>query len=816
MTRLHFISLMFILGLATGTVVSDTPAILAIALLVAFGIAILGYVRKRYFWLIASLSFSIGAIPRITDHNVPDAPVPVACKRVVEGTITSVPQRLPDKVHLTIETIGLSGCIESKVQPEMREHIATAYVSIRKQGAVPFLRGDRIRFAAHLQPKRRYAQAFRITNDFKTYYTAALTSGTSVVVVEPSSALFERWFQKKRDQLQNIFREMRDEKNARLATALTTGQKTILTPTQMNLFRITGTAHLVVVSGLHLGIIALLTYSLLLMCLRRIPRIAERYNIFKICGVITIPVVMAFAAFTGANPPVVRACVMSVAVLLSPLLNRQTNASQSLVLAALLMLAVTPDHICNAGFQLSFAAVAGFLFFARKGQSKLQHQPETTPKNDSRKPQTIHRIRAAVWRGIRHSAWTSLVAFVSTLPLIAWHFGRIPLIAPLANIIAIPIVSIFLLPLLLFSAAMGLLKADWVQPLIPLIEIPLTLLSWTVENLAKIAPQFESATSFSLMLVIGFTISVLLMLKRRIHVGLAAASICVACAVIFRFAINPAPYDQKTLTLDFLDVGQGDATLITFPNGAHWLLDAGGTATRQIGADHIIPVLNRLGVTRIEKMILTHPDPDHVSGIPDILRQMRVDEVWDNRQGREEPVVYAYNEMIRVATRRHIPFRSGSRLCKTTNVGGVRVTVLHPCNRVLSYYPQYNFNDNSIVLRLSFGKKCALLMGDLSRSGENHLLSTQALGHCELIKLGHHGSATSSGDRFMNRIRPHFAIASCGYLNRYGFPALTVKKTLQKHHIKLFETGNNGWIRAEISREAIKITPQKSHFQQHF
>ncbi|MBN2529528.1 MAG: DNA internalization-related competence protein ComEC/Rec2 [Deltaproteobacteria bacterium] len=742
-----------------------------------------------------------------------DSPPPTAaCRRLVEGTLISAPESFAERTRLKMRLSGISSCQKEKTTSDILPHHRLAYITVHSPKLTAIAAGDRLRFAAHLQPRKQHNISF---NDFSNsfHYTASLTESSNLIVLSKPNALSRR-LQTIRWRIQRLIMRTLDEPDAAVAIALTTGQRHLLTPEIRHQFQQLGTGHLLAVSGLHLGIFALLSYRLSLFIFRRIPPVARRTNVQRISAALAIPAVLFFTIFTGANPPVVRACVMSIFVMLAIILEKNPYPSQSILLAASLLLASDPVLITNVGFQLSFASVAAIMICNKTILPFMTNLQASAPRHGAPEGR-VSQILILFSRWLSNLLKVSIIASAATAPILAMHFHSVPILAPIANMFFVPLVSLIIMPLLLLSLPLGIFQSSLAETLIHLAQTPLKLFISTTSFIADYAPEISCESYMSRISIFAASMGLLLFVKGKLRPAFFAVITFLATALCHLLLVSDQ-FPSGALTLDFLDVGQGDATLVTFPQGKHWLIDAGGTARYPIGSNYLLPLLRNLNVRQLDKVILSHPDPDHVAGIPDILKSLKVKEIWENGQGRQEAASPAYKQMIQIAKQKKIRMEMPSRFCGRTMEQGVTAVVIHPCVKHSSYFPTLSFNDNSIVVRLSYTGHSVLLPGDLSRDGEEIVLASPHQLHSDILKLGHHGSSSSSTKPFLERVRPHIAIASSGYFNQFGFPSKPVVERLLRNDTKIYSTNQEGWIRIIINKAKIKVITQKRQLPRHF
>lgn len=805
MTKLQYVTVFLILGIIS-SIIFD----IAIFAYISLAIAIVATIRLKENWIkIGLLAWCAGVCIHASQPK-PSLERPLKdCMRIIEGKIVRPPRYQNGHTRLHIQTAKISDCQDSKILPVLNTDIRSLHATIIDDYTTRVHNGDTIRFASRCRILRTYSPHFNQPPSPSNRITTIIPDVSHIALIESPISPVETWLQQRRLQIVQQFESFLNNSNSRLAKALILGQSDSLTQEQKTEFRQRGISHILAVSGLHLGIIAIFCYGISLCLLRRCSLLTRRYDASKFAAILCLFPIIGFTMLTGAAPPIMRACVMTIFVLCSKIFCHNSNPLQAISLAACLILCREPQLIETAGFQLSFVTVVAFFVFLGRHHDAANDVSGQTPTQSGL---VFHKISTILMKYIKSLLVVSILAAIVCAPFVAFHFQSVPLCGPFFNMLIVPVVSLVIMPLLLFATVLGQLFPAANSAVMPLCDQMLDLLSYGVSIGESFAIHWETLNILSQAVVALISLGLLLAFCKRFR--LAATAIATGLVLLGVYWQNKAnQFPQNSLVIDFLDVGQGDSTLITFPNGSRWLVDAGGTAHSNIGSHHIVPILQSIGVGHLEKIVLTHPDPDHLLGIPDILHTIAVDEIWDNGQGVDEPTHEAYAQMITLAKQKHIPIKRSRSICGVHWVDKVRVEVVHPCFPNNDYEPSFSFNDNSIVLRLSFHEQSIFLPGDLSYQGEQHLLETylkrKKLWKHQLLKLGHHGSNSSTSLAFLQKLRPQQTVVSCGFQNQYRFPNKQVRQRLKEAHISLYRTDLQGWIRYISKKDSNRIITQK-------
>jgi competence protein ComEC len=808
MRNVVMIALAYVAGCAAG-VVAPTPQAFAIAGTVAAValFAVCAAIGKRPLLAAAVCALAAGWSRAPTPfQETNDSTAWQPCTRTLMGVVARPPAALGDRARLEVSSEAMTACQNRPEPPALAPVRAALSVSVLGD-RVPLLAvGDRVlvRGAVKRTPRLRNFGGQSPRSREGLHLAAVAESADSVVRLARDPVDVGAGLAAIRERISSFWRSNLAAPLDGLARALVIGESGALDPAQRERFRRTGTAHLVAVSGLHLAILTWICFGVLKWCLLRVEPLARRVEVGRVAAVLTIPVLLAFSALVGGQPPVARSCVMATGVLLGRALVRRSRASDALAIAAAALLAFDPADIADPGFQLSFAAVASFFLGAGRG-----------PRVDSIGTEEPTR-RQRAWRRVSTATkrlfFGSLAATAATTPIALYHFDQVSIVAVPCNMIAIPFTTALIMPALFLLSAVAIPAPGLAAYGAPVAEWLLRAfdagLAWAGSPDCVAIAGPEPLVAIAIVACCGAALATVAFRGPRSACALLAAIVLAGAAI----CAQPAAIPTGRFVLDFLDVGQGSATLATFPDGTQWLIDAGGSASspERFGELHLVPVLRGLGVRALDTVIISHPDPDHVIGGPAVLRAFPVRRVWAHGRGaaagEDEEADASYLGFLDEAERLGVATRAPQEICGEETIAGVRAAVLHPCGEPLGFDPMLSANDNSLVVRFEYGLASFLLPGDLSREGEERLLGRRLALASDVLALGHHGSDSSSSDEFLDAVRPAVAVASVGLDNRWGFPRRTVIASLRRRGVGLRRTDRDGGVRVVSDGMSIAVS----------
>lgn len=544
-----------------------------------------------------------------------------------------------------------------------------------------------------------------------------------------------------------------------------------------------GVIHVLAVSGLHVGFIAIIFLFLF-----------GRFNIY-LRSVLTIIGLLLFMFITGMPPSVFRATLMAIIIIIAFLLNRATNLFNSLALAAFIILLINPDELFNPGFQLSFSAVLGIALLYPPIQ-------ELVNKLD---------LKSKVLKYLLLFMTVSLSAQIGTLPFTLIYFGKLSIIALVVNLFVIPAIAVIV------SLGIFTLIINSVLPFIAIYfaaanDLVTRLLFLIVEKSGNADFSYVSVRNFSLydsLLFYSFLFFLLYSLKSiNRNIVKSAVLILVVVNILFLSSLdNSDLLKDKKLSVCAIDVGQGDAILVKFPEGAIALIDAGNvTPYFDNGERIILPLLEYLGIDKIDYGFVSHIDSDHYAGFVSLVNAGVIKKIFKPKIDSTLVKDVKLEKYLRV---KNIPVEYYRK--EVLKINSTRIYVLN--NETISKNLELSTNDKSGVLKIVYGKTSFLFTGDIERKVEKIYASNyKTFLDANVLKVAHHGSNTSSSPGFLNYVTPEKSIISAGILNRFKHPSEVVVKRLENFGSEIYRTDKYGALIFESDGESISFIDWKKQY----
>ena len=565
------------------------------------------------------------------------------------------------------------------------------------------------------------------------------------------------------------------EPEAALGAGILLGVRASIAPEINDAFATAGLTHVVAISGWNIAIVAAIVAAI-------VSPLSTRPGGRWTTSIVAVATVGGYVMLTGASPSVVRAALMAGAMLVARLGGSRAHAASALALAALAMLLAAPPVLWDVGFQLSLLATAGLIWFGASVERRLPGWP--------------------AW--IREPMALTLAAQLTTLPIVLVNFERLSLVAPIANVLVVPFVPVAML----FTAIASLVGvvdgafhvalagdvvawlaggAAWLTLLV-IVSLGQAAASVPFAAVDVHVPAPFAVAWFPVLALGSWALRGGGPVERRPFEDRGAVAQALggvlrplpilACFVAILLVVTIANRPDGQLHVTTLSIGQGDSILVESPGGATMLVDGGPDpelTLRRIGAN--LPYFAR----RIDLLVLSHPHQDHVAGLVEVLDRFRIGAALHAGIAFENP---SFERLLADASLAGIPVHfaragQGLQLDAATSI-----RVLYPSEAdAAAPLPEGDINNGSVVLELAFGGFTTLLTGDAEAPVEGSLVSRGVLGPVDVLKVGHHGSHSSSTPAFLAAVDPALAVISAGEDNEYGHPAPETLAALAGHAV---------------------------------
>jgi len=779
-------------------------------LLLAFlGLWILFTVKKRIIWgswvalcffLLLGM-FSIQAYLHPQHSSAHISHFTGVNRTSLEGIIDRPPDRSQDKTQLLIQSQKV---ILSNRHIPVEGHL----LIFLKEGNEPFHIGDRLRFLCKLYPPRGFHNPGGFSYErhlaFERIYTTGFLAeeGEWAKIGKGFKNPFLLWMESLRDHIRDFLNREANPPTSSIFKALVLGEQGDIPEEIKEYFILTGTAHLLAISGDQFGIVALLSFSLFIWILKRSEFLLLSISVRKWAAGLTIPCIVLYAFIAGREISVIRAAIMVITFLFSILLDRERNLLHTLALAAFLILIFSPPSLFDVSFQLSFLAVFSIIYLVpRILQEFKQEVISLLPKSSWRKNILKYIILSLLVTG---------VAILGTAPFVAFHFNRFAPIGFFTNLLIIPWVGFLIVPLSLTASIFSFFSTPLATFLININGFITLILLRVLAFFSSIpyASFFMSTPTVFEIVLFYLLLLFVVHLRKRKRIRYLFAGLCIV------FVLDLTYWDlkglfQKNLMMTFIDVGHGDSILLEFPRGKRMLIDGGGLYEDRfdIGKNVIAPFLWKKKIQKIDTLVLTHPDPDHFKGLKFIASQFSIGQFWDNGlKGESE----SYRQLEEILSSKKIERLSLNEASPFQMISGVEISFLNPpllnsIQRKGSMH--WDLNNSSLVMKLQFKNVSVLFTGDIRREAEERMLRKGYPLRAEILKVPHHGSSYSSSPLFLQRVKPSYAILSVGERNIGRLPHPEVIKRYRQLGSRILRTDKHGAITVITDGEKIEVRP---------
>lgn len=601
-------------------------------------------------------------------------------------------------------------------------------------------------------------------------------------------------------EMMNRCEKIYPDAEASILEAMLFGEKRELSGDIKELYQAAGISHVLVISGLHISLLALAVAGIL-------RRLGFPMPVWVI---LSVGVLAGYGILIGQPTTAVRALLMFFVLQGARLLGRSYDLLSALAFAGILMLLDNPDLILDGGCRLSFCAVIGVGWYVSE-KNKIFRSIGEKEKRKNRGKGGKGSSAGAILENIR-AGW---YLWLFTLPVMLDTFYQVSVVGILWNLVAIP-----LLPVIIASGGLGVVLAGWNIFLGSLAGSPAYGMLQLYQEIGNISEKLPvgmwTPGQPSKPVIAGYYLVIFLLVLvekqlikrekrwkiRKIFPGMEL------CSMLLLLLLMAHPWQQRE-KITFLDVGQGDASLLQ-SGGQTLLLDGGSTSQKNVGTYVILPYIKQQGISCLEAVVLTHTDQDHINGVTEVLEEGKkgwltvknlMYPYWmeGTEQGKQ------LKKLAEEAGASCRKIRAGDRL----TIGKAEAVVLYPKEQEKIAEP----NAGSLVLFWKWEGVRAMFTGDLPEEKERELL--QNLPACEILQVGHHGSATSTCREFLEQVQPSLAIISCAMKNRYGHPSPDTVDRLKKTGCEIRYTMKSGAITIRKRGREILVTEYLEHVAGH-
>ena len=807
------LTLAFTCGLVVGSLIPYFPFSVSLLLFtIAIGLSILE-VRQRVvgshatagfgclllgiiYWIVAVEGFSKVVFVE-SEQNL---------LQTVTGRIMAPVQQAPDRLLMVVQP---DGEMTAPGRPRL----------IRLTWRMPerlLFEGDRIRFKAKLRVPSGTSNPGGF--DYATYLERqgidAVATATGVDGVEflesgQASAWWRVWnrIDRWRGSIRLAALQSLSQPALGLFLGIIVGDRGFLDAELRDQFMVTGTVHLLSISGSHLGLVALLVFVSVRAAVLRLPQawllaMSRTITATRIAAAATVVPVTAYACLAGAELATVRSLVMVLTTLLAKWLGYDQRMFHALALAAMVILLHDPQALYDISFQLSFlsvCAIAAWLSWSLPSEEAEPSHHATALATGMKWSRDVVVMSAAVT--------------LATTPLVAFYFNQVSWLGLVTNIVAVPLMGLLLVPLGLFAGLGLIMSGGTVLPLSSLLQL---LIDWFIEGIHFVSrmPGGEwhvASPSILTMLVFYACLGVIWLRWRQVLFRMTAGAGIMLLLLWWIWSPRIAlEGDQFRVT--FLDVGQGDSTVIEWPDGRVVVIDGGATYERfDMGRGVVAPYLWNRGIRTIDHMVGTHPQLDHVGGLTWLLRHFNVKHYWGTGDGRDE---LFYRRLLQALAERGLTQQQAKEGQEILSSHDCRLMVLNPPDAAVTREQQpanhregHLLNNRSIVTELSCGAHRMIFAADVEQDSLRRMQLTSRREPVAVLKVPHHGAISSLNPEWIGGLRPQHAVFSVGRHNPYGHPAPKVVDAYAGQGASIYRTDLDGgiWIAGKSSNSILQV-----------
>lgn len=750
---------------------------------------------------------------------------------IISNTIILVQNKTYSKIYKELsqtENINETGIVISKkeekqyynkykLQVEYNNKKINFYIMTNKEIELNY--GDKIQFTGtYSQPEEeRNYKGF----NYKEYLKQIKVYGTIKIeklikIGENKGNKLYLVANKLTDRLEENTYKILDKETAAMFLGLMIGTKEGISEEIEENFKNASLSHVLAVSGMHITYIILGLNILLKNTLGK-----------RITNILIIPILIIYMLISGFTPSITRAGIMGILVVISKLIHRKNDIFTSIAASLLIILISNPYLIQNLGLQLSYAGTLGIILFYKKTLNILTN---IHIKNRTYKFKIKPKINKYVDK-LKDISALSIAVQIVIFPIIIVQFNTFTPYFLIANIL----LSIIIAPIVILGFVfmiVVLINPSIADILSKLIEISIKLIQ-SISEIGKLpfskiyisTPKLFWVLIYYLIIITIFVVyeiysskkpnmtqmrarNLIALIKIKARTNHNKIKRILILASIILTIINFIP---KNLKIHFIDVGQGDSTLIITPHNKTILIDGGGSSNSDydVGKNTLLPYILDRGIKKIDIIIISHFDDDHVGGLFYILKEIKVEKVIIGKQFENCENYEKFMEIVKEKNIKVIEVKSGNRIKIEKNL---YIDILWPTDKEIT---ENVLNNNALVFKLNYKDFSILFTGDIEEVAEKKILKlyskSEKILKADILKVAHHGSKTSSTEEFLDLVKPKIALIGVGKNNKFGHPNEEILERLEDLNCKIFRTDLNGEISIVIKFNGVyKIKTRKS------
>ena len=843
-------------GILLGSRLAGFATGIGVLAVVCAGFCLRGLLRSKpafcmpilLFVFLGCLSIQPWLSPRVPAHHITH--YTDTQRWDILGQIDNQPSQTKNRTRFDLQVASLDA--------DHQTHAAAGLLRVTVVGDLPDIAvGDKIRFKSRLRSISNFKNPggfdYKRYMAFKGIYATAYVKGDSIRIVEksPPSAVFQM-INRIRSTFAALVQKSGTPEVQGVLKALIIGDRTQISDATRQGFNRAGVGHILAISGLHIGIVATVAFAFLHWLVGWSKPLLWRAWTRKTAALLSLVPVIAYGVVAGLSPSTQRAVLMVSVFLMTFLLAKEQDSLNTLALAAVVILVVDPPALFSISFQLSFVTVfviiVGFSSIQNYGFLHLAQNQSNWQKRLSARLVSFLLV--------------SLFAICGSLPLVAFYFNQISMVGLAANFLVVPLVGFITIPLglaALFLSPLSLTLAAWclkagAVSLARALDIVNFFSDLPFAAIKTVTPSMLEIASFY---ILGGALLFILRPRPDGVPGLQAAAAAVSNshaglahdsmpAKIRKFkkkfrldsgggsgGLSPRKLAKIvmimaliTLTADgcywlyqrfwhsdlrvtVIDVGDGNATLLEIPGGYTIMIDGGGfsdNSSFDVGARIIAPFLWRKKIKTVDLLILSHPNSDHLNGLIYLADHFNVKTLWTNGEPRN---TLGFKNLMKVCARREIFSPDFAQMVRSRQINGVQLDLLYPPRDFMDHRQSdkwRNANNNSLVVKVSYGDASFLFPGDIMAPAERELVDLAGGRLSSRVLIApHHGSRSSSTHQLLKQVEPEVIVVSCSRHGRFNFPHSQALKRYQDQGIRIYRTDLDGAVRLSTDGQQIRI-----------